>query len=101
MGLWKLNFERTRIENYLRSRNYENWIIKIGDLGNHSKVEFLEIMNKIIIIMTIISNGINARIGNWKLSSEIRELGFQMTKFGNRNFEELFKDGILNKWISE
>ena len=26
---------------------------------------------------------------------------FQRTKFGNRNFEELFKYGILNKWISE
>ena len=32
-----------RIENYLRSRNYENWNIKIGNLGNHSKAEFLEI----------------------------------------------------------
>ena len=31
------------IENYLRSRNYENWIIKIGNLGNHLKAEFLEI----------------------------------------------------------
>ena len=32
-----------KIENYLRSRNYENWIIKIGNLGNHSKAKFLEI----------------------------------------------------------
>ena len=52
-----------RIESYLRSINYGNWIIKIGNLGNHSKAEFLEIMNKIIIIITIISNEINARIG--------------------------------------
>ena len=32
-----------RIENYLRNRKYENWIIKIGNLGNHLKAEFLEI----------------------------------------------------------
>ena len=30
-----------------------------------------------------------------KLSSEIGKLEFQITKFGNRNFEELFKDEIL------
>ena len=50
--------------------------------------------------MIIISNGINTRIGAWeteKLSSEIRELEFQRTKFRNRNFKELFKDGLLNK----
>ena len=39
-----------RIENYLRSKNYENWIIKIENLGNHSKAEFLE-MNKMIMII--------------------------------------------------
>ena len=55
-----------RIENYLRSRDYENWIIKIGNLINHSKVEFLEIMDKIIVIMIIISNGINTRTGAWE-----------------------------------
>ena len=43
----------------------------------------------------------NWNIGNWKLSSEIGKLEFQITKFGNWNFEELFKDGILSKWISE
>ena len=32
-----------------------------------------------------------------KLSLKIGKLEFQKTKFGNRNFEELFKDGILNK----
>ena len=32
-----------RIENYLRSGNYENQAIKIGNLGNHSEAEFLEI----------------------------------------------------------
>ena len=32
-----------RIENYLRSRNYKNWIIKMGNLGNHSNTELLEI----------------------------------------------------------
>ena len=31
-----------RIESYLRSINYGNLIIKIGNLGNRSKVEFLE-----------------------------------------------------------
>ena len=36
------------------------------NLGNHSKAEFLEIMNKIIVIMIIISNGINTRIGAWE-----------------------------------
>ena len=55
-----------RIESYLRSKNYGNWIIKIGSLGNHSKAGFLEIMNKIIVIMIIISNGINSRIGVWE-----------------------------------
>ena len=43
----------------------------------------------------------NWNIGNWKLSSEIGKLEFQITKFGNRNFEELFKDEILNKWTNE
>ena len=59
----------------------------------------------IIIIMIIINKWRNKcenwNIRNWKLSSEIGKLEFQITKFGNRNFEELFKDGILNKWISE
>ena len=27
----------------------------------------------------------------------IRKLEFQITKFGNRNFEKYFKEGILNK----
>ena len=43
----------------------------------------------------------NWNIGNWKLSSEIGKLEFQRTKFENQNFEELFKDQILNKWMSE
>ena len=67
-----------RIENYLRSRDYKNWIIKIGNLKNHSKVEFLEMINKIIVIMVVISDGVkyeNWSMGNWKLSSEIREFG--------------------------
>ena len=51
---------------YLRSRNYRNWIIKIGNLGNHSKAEFLEIMDKIIVVKIIISNGINTRIEAWE-----------------------------------
>ena len=55
-----------RIENYLRSRDYENWIIKIGNLRNHSKAEFLEIMDKIIVVMIIISNGINTRTRAWE-----------------------------------
>ena len=52
-----------------------------------------------IIIMIIINRWQNKcenwNIENWKLSSEIGKLEFQITKFGNRNFEELFKDGIL------
>ena len=32
-----------------------------------------------------------------KLSSKIGKLEFQRIKFENRNFEELFKDKILNK----
>ena len=55
-----------RIVNYLRSRNYESWCIKIGNLRNHSKVEFIEIMNKMIIIMIIISSGVNTGIGAWE-----------------------------------
>ena len=43
----------------------------------------------------------NWNIENWKLSSEIGKLEFQRTKFGNQKFEELCKDGILNKWISK
>ena len=41
----------------------------------------------------------NWNIGNWKLSSKIGKLEFQRSKFGNQNFEKLFKDGILNKWM--
>ena len=43
----------------------------------------------------------NYNIGNWKLSSGIGKLEFQIIKFENRNFEELFKCEILSKWISE
>ena len=36
-------------------------------------------------------------IGNWKLNSIIGKFEFHKLgiKFGNRNFEDLFKDGIL------
>ena len=81
-----------RIVSYLRRGNYESWCIKIGDLRNHSKADFIEIMNKMIMVMIIISSGIKYRnwsMGNWKLSSEIRQLEFQIAKFRNRNFEEL------------
>ena len=49
----------------MRSRNYESWCTKIGNLRNHSKAEFIEIMNKmiIIIIIMIISSGANTGIG--------------------------------------
>ena len=33
------------IVSYLRSRNYESWFMKIGNLENHLKSDFLE-MNK-------------------------------------------------------
>ena len=46
-----------RIVSYLRSRDYESrFIKKVGNLGNHSKAEFIEIMHKIIVIMIIISD---------------------------------------------
>ena len=67
-----------KIESYLRNRNYENWIIKVGRLGNHLKVGFLEMINKIIVMMVVISDGVkyeNWSMGNWKLSSKIREFG--------------------------
>ena len=53
-----------RIVSYLRDGNYESWCIKIGDLRNHSKADFIEIMNKMIMI--IISSGINTGIGAWE-----------------------------------
>ena len=44
MIILEIKFERNwNFENYLRNRNYKNWIIKMGNLGNHSKTEFLEI----------------------------------------------------------
>ena len=55
-----------RIVCYLRRRNYEGWCIKIGDLRNHSKADFIEIMNKMIMVMIIISSGINTGIGAWE-----------------------------------
>ena len=42
------------------------------------------------MMIIIISNGINAKIGileTEKLSLEIGKLEFQITKFGNRNLE--------------
>ena len=44
----------------------EGWCVKIGNPRNHSKTEFIEIMNKIIMIMVIISSGINMGIGAWE-----------------------------------
>ena len=63
-GSWILR--EIRIVSYLRNRNYESWCVKIGNLRNHSKAEFIEIMNKMIMIMIIISSGINTRIGAWE-----------------------------------
>ena len=53
-----------RILSYLRHENYESWCIEIGDLRNHSKADFIEIMNKMIMIT--ISSGINTGIGAWE-----------------------------------
>ena len=55
-----------KIVSYLRCRNYESWCVKIGNLINHSKAEFIEIMDKMIIIMIIISSGVNTGIGAWE-----------------------------------
>ena len=63
-GSWIL--KEIRIVSYLRNRNYESWCVKIGNLRNHSKAEFIEIMNKMIIIVIIISSGINTGIGAWE-----------------------------------
>ena len=51
----------------------------------------------IIIIIIIINKCENWNFGNWKANSEIGKLEFRKlgVKFGNQNFEELFKDGIL------
>ena len=54
------------ILSYLRHGNYEGWCVKNGYLRNHSKAKFIEIMNKMIIIMMIISNGVNMGIGAWE-----------------------------------
>ena len=66
MGLWELNFERDQNRKLFEHRNYESWCIKIGNLRNHSKAEFIEIMNKMIIIMIIISSEANIGIGAWE-----------------------------------
>ena len=63
-GSWIL--KEIRIVSYLRNRNYESWCVKIGNLRNHLKAEFIEIMNKMIIIVIIISSGINTGIGAWE-----------------------------------
>ena len=66
LGLWELNFERDQNRKLFEHRNYESWCIKIGNLRNHSKAEFIEIMNKMIMITIIISSGINTGIGAWE-----------------------------------
>ena len=58
-----------RIVSYLRNRNYESWCVKIGNLINHSNVEFIDIMNKMIMIMIIISSGMNTEIGAWEIEN--------------------------------
>ena len=63
-GSWIL--KEIRIVSYLRNRNYESWCVKIGNLRNHSKAKFIEIMNKMIMIMIVISSGINTGIGAWE-----------------------------------
>ena len=63
-GSWIL--KEMRIVSYLRNRNYESWCVKIGNLRNHSKAKLIEIMNKMIMIMIIISSGINTGIGAWE-----------------------------------
>ena len=40
--------------------------MKIGNLENHLKTDFIEITNKMIRIMIIISSGINTGIGSWE-----------------------------------
>ena len=63
-GSWIL--KEIRIVSYLRNINYESWCVKIGNLENHLKADFIEIMNKMIMIMIIISSGINTGIGAWE-----------------------------------
>ena len=54
-------------------------------------------MMMMMMMIIIINKCENWNFGNWKLNSEIGKLEFLKLriKFGNRNFEELFKNGIL------
>ena len=59
----------------------------------------MEITNKMVIKIMMITNEQlgkydNWNIRNWKLSSEIGQLKFQIAKFRNWNFKEL----DLNDW---
>ena len=42
------------------------------NLRNHSNAEFIEIMNKPIVTMIMISNGINTGIGARETENEVR-----------------------------
>ena len=78
-GSWIL--KEIRIVSYLRNRNYESWCVKIGNLRNHLKADFMEITNKMVIKIMMITNEQlgkydNWNIRNWKLSSKIGHLRF-------------------------
>ena len=45
-----------RIVSYLRSGNYESRFMKIGNLENHLKADFLERTSKIIVKIMMITN---------------------------------------------
>ena len=82
--MWKLEFWKLEIK--FGNRNFEDYL----------KKKILKI-NEIIIIIIIINKCENMNFGNWKLNSKIEKLEFHKLgiKFGNRNFEELFKDRIF------
>ena len=63
--MWEWEFLETEFESGWNFKN-ESWCVKIGNPRNHSKAEFIEIMNKMIMIMIIISSGINTGIGAWE-----------------------------------
>ena len=46
--------------------------MKIGHLEDHLKADFIEITNKMIMIMIIISSGINTGIGARETENEVR-----------------------------
>ena len=78
--------------------------MKIGNLENHLKAHFIEITNKMIMI--IISSGINTGIGAWETENQVRrqdtwnfrQLNLEIGNLKNQTLRiEIFK---RNKWVN-